>query len=83
MKKTFNLEVQVDQECDNYGYWANYDLLVASGNDLDELMDDASISIMDQDGGEVDVVPADESWMQDLIEDAFRAAWFKYIAKEF
>lgn len=54
-------------ECDRYNRWANYGTIIAEGDTLEELLENASVDIMDQDGGELDVVPADAAWMQDMI----------------
>lgn len=70
----FYLEIDVsDHTTDTYCRWANYGAIVAQGEGLDELLDDATVDIMDQDGGELDTVPADSNWMQDLIEDEYKA----------
>jgi hypothetical protein len=52
--------------------WSNYGTIVASGHSLEECIEEASVDIMDQDGGELWVGPADSAWMQDLIEAEFR-----------
>lgn len=51
--------------------WCAYGTIETQGNTLDELMDSATVNLVDQDGGDLRVAPADESWMQDLIADAF------------
>ena len=78
MKYKYDIEIEVDSECDNYDRFASYDLLCAYGNTLEELLDNASIGIMDQDGGEIDQVPADEDWMQSLVEEKYN----ELVAKE-
>lgn len=71
--KKFYIEVDTDgAECGVYtGMWTCYGTITAEGNSLDELLDDASVDIIDQDGGTVNVVPADEDWMLELVTDAF------------
>lgn len=72
MKPKYSLEIDVsDHTSDDYGRWANYGLITAEGNTLDELFDTAMVDVNDQDGGELDVKAADSNWMQDLIE-----AWY-------
>ncbi len=73
MKTKYSLEIDVsDHECDAYApQWANYGTIIAEGNTLDELYDDASVDVMDQDGGELSCRPADSGWMQDLIAEEF------------
>lgn len=51
--------------------WCCYGTIEAEGNTLDELMESATVNMVDQDGGDLRVERADESWMQDLIADAF------------
>jgi hypothetical protein len=71
-KPRFSFEIDVSYvECDRYDRWANYGLIVCEGNNLDELLDNASVDIMDQDGGELDCVPADSQWMVDEITEKF------------
>lgn len=69
----FRLEIDCsDCECDRYGNkWANYGTIVTEGDNLEELITAASIDITDQDGGELDMVPADSDWMQKRIESAY------------
>lgn len=68
-KPKFSFEIDVSEyECDRYSpRWANYGTIVCEGNTLDELLESASVDIMDQDGGEISAGPADSKWMQDLI----------------
>lgn len=67
-KKKFNFEIDVsDRTCDHYSRWANYGTIVCEGDNFDELLESACVDIMDQDGGELNVVPADSKWMMDLI----------------
>ena len=72
-KPKYSMELDcTDRECSRFEpRWANYGYLCANGNTLEELLDTASIDIMDQDGGELDVVPADSPWMQDLIGEEY------------
>lgn len=57
----------------DYGFYSNYGTIVAQGNTLEELLDDATVDIQDQDGGELCVREADEQWMQDLIVQKLNA----------
>ncbi len=72
-KPKYSLEIDTGgAECDRYDRWANYGLITCEGNNLEELFENAMVDIMDQDGGELDIVPADSKWMQDMIEVAFK-----------
>lgn len=75
-KPKYSLEIDVtDVECERFfPRWANYGTIVCEGDTLDELLRGASVDIMDQDGGELWVGPADEKWMADLIaEEVYEA----------
>lgn len=54
MRSKYMIEIDVQGwgEASSDGRWLNYDYLVACGDTLEELMDDASVSTSDQDGGE-------------------------------
>jgi hypothetical protein len=70
--KLFNFEIDVsDAECDRFDCFASYGTIVAEGNTLEELLENASVDVIDQDGGDLDNGPADAKWMQDLIEAKF------------
>ncbi len=73
--KKYSFEIDVsDRVCTSFEpRWANFGTLVTEGDTLEELIGNASVDVMDQDGGELDVWPADESWAQELIEERFRA----------
>lgn len=73
MKSRYYFEIDVsDRTTDHYApWWANYGTIIAEGNSLEECLETASVDITDQDGGEIDVVSADENWMQDAIECEF------------
>jgi len=58
-----------DMECD-IGRNCSYGLIYTDGDTLEELMGSATISIIDQDGGEK-IVRADAAWMQEAIEAVF------------
>lgn len=78
MRPKYEIEIDVsDHECDRYDRWANYGTITACGNNLEELLEDAQVDIIDQDGGELNVVAADSNWMQDLIEEAFNEKYLK------
>lgn len=71
-KYRYNFDLTVDRECDRYEpRWSSYDGLQAYGDTLEELLENASISIIDQDGGELDTCEADEPWMHELIVEAY------------
>lgn len=51
--------------------WVSYGTIVSEGNTLDELLDNASVDLIDQDGGERGQVEADADWMQMSIAEEF------------
>jgi hypothetical protein len=53
--------------------WVSYGTIVAEGNTLEECLENASVDLVDQDGGNPRCSPveADEQWMQDLIIEKF------------
>jgi hypothetical protein len=55
--------------------WVSYGTIIAEGNTLEECLENASVDLVDQDGGNPKCSPveADEQWMQDLITEAFNA----------
>ena len=69
-KYKYSLEIDVQgYECNSTtGAWQGYGTIVTEGNTLEELQDNATVDVIDQNGGEIDVRPADKRWMQDLIE---------------
>lgn len=72
----YSLEIETDKtECTafvgSYAGWLNYDTIYAEGNSLQECLDDAEVSLQDQDGGNPKFIEADEDWMQDLIVTEF------------
>lgn len=78
----YSIEIDTNGvECDDYGQWANYGLITSGGNTLDELLDNAIVDVVDQDGGELDVVPADSNWMVSLIETEFAKISTKVLGK--
>lgn len=80
MKHKYYLEIDCGgEECDRGGAWACYGSIVTEGDTLDELYENASVDIIDQDGGERGQFPADSGWMQDMIKDA---AFEKYQLKD-
>ncbi len=73
LKYHFEIDVS-DVECNSGrwgGRWANYGTLVAEGNTLDELLDNASVDVMDQDGGELACGPAEHTWMHELLTEHY------------
>ncbi len=70
----YYLEIDVyGAECDDFEpQWAGYETIVTEGDNLDELLGNATVSAVDQDGGELSCdIPADKSWMQNLIAKKF------------
>ena len=51
--------------------WVSYGTIIAEGDTLDECLDNATVDLIDQDGGERGQVDADENWMQDLIVESY------------
>lgn len=51
--------------------WVSYGTIVSEGDTLDELLENASVDLIDQDGGERGQVEAEENWMQELIAEKF------------
>ena len=51
--------------------WVSYGTIVSEGNTLDELLENASVDLIDQDGGERGQVEADADWMHILIVEQF------------
>lgn len=49
-----------------------YGCITSEGNTLDELLENAIIDLINQDGGEVAQIEADSDWMQDLIRAEFK-----------
>ncbi len=72
-KPKYSLEIDAGgEECSQYEpQFASYDLIVAEGNTLEELLDNATVSISDQDGGELGVLEATKPWMHQLITEAY------------
>ena len=63
----YEIEIDVQDYSIDGPVWRNYDILSSEGDTLDELLGNAVVSIMDQDGSEVGLEPADAEWMQALI----------------
>lgn len=76
-KFKYELEIDVSHvTTDRYApRWANYGTIVTHGNTLEECLENASVDVMDQDGGEIDVLEADAPWMHDEIVKKF---WTEY-----
>ena len=55
--------------------WVCYGTIVAEGDSLTECLEDATVDLVDQDGGERGHVEADADWMQDAVEKAFMAKY--------
>lgn len=58
-------------ESDKYGYFTNKQL-TTFGDNLQELLDNAGYSYIDQDGGDVSQGPADDAAAVNYIEDWYR-----------
>ena len=75
MKNKFYLEIDTGgAECSGYEDrlpWVCYGTIVAEGNSLEELLEDASVDLVDQDGGEAGIVEADSEWMQRAVAAAY------------
>lgn len=70
----YSLEIDCGgRQYETDGMWACYGTIIADGDTLEQCLMDASVDIMDQDGGELrfSPLPADEEWMQKLITEAF------------
>jgi hypothetical protein len=56
LKPKYSIEIQLSGEdmssWANHAYWLGADTLVAEGDNLEQLIDDATISTTDQEGGE-------------------------------
>lgn len=57
------------------GRWLGYGLITAEGNSLEECLREACVDLIDQDGGEFALRPADSDEMQDAVEEEF---WRRY-----
>lgn len=68
----YSLEIDLNgMECERYSQFACYGVLTAEGDSLEDLLENAIVDIIDQDGGELALVPADSAWMQDKVAQAF------------
>ncbi len=84
MRPKYYIEIDAsgyEAPCDE-GRWLGYDLIIAEGNTLEECLNNASIGLTDQDGGEVDQREADSDWMQDAVEKAFMAKYPPEVTRE-
>lgn len=73
----YHIEIEVNDEAEGYeeyGY-RSYGTICAEGDSLQECLEDASVDLIDQDGGECGHVEADSDWMQDAVEKAFMAKY--------
>ncbi len=73
MKRKYYLEIDASDfegPCDE-GRFLGYGLITAEGNSLAECQENAQVDLIDQDGGEYDIRPADSEAFQDLIEKTF------------
>ncbi len=69
LRPKYSLEIECGgAECSRYEpQWSCYDMIVTEGDSLIELLENAEVSIMDQDGGELGSAAADAEWMAKLI----------------
>jgi len=75
MKTNIKYYFEIDcsgRECSRFEpRYSNYGTIIAEGNSLSDMLDTATVDIIDQDGGCLWHGPADEGWMQDLIEEHY------------
>lgn len=77
MSTKYSIEIDCNGAESDYGhrgdigFYSSYGTIVAEGNSLDELLENATVDIQDQWGGELCVVEADKQWMHDLIVNKF------------
>lgn len=71
MKYHIEIDTNGAEYDDGYGTFISYGVIVAEGDTLEECLDDASVDLVDQDGGEAGIHKADEDWMQDAVREAF------------
>lgn len=71
----YYFEIPVNDADDNYAY--SYDTIVAEGDSLQELLQNALVRVVDKYGQTVDIVPADASWMQLLVQQEYALAKHK------
>lgn len=77
-KPKYSFEIDVtDHECDRYHRWACYGTITAEGDTLGQLLETAAVNIMDQDGGDLDIVAADSWEFQKLIEAKYLKEFFE------
>lgn len=88
MKKNIYIEMDLSgygiDICDE-GPWQGLDMLVAEGSTFEELLDNATIGFLDQDGGEGRIAPFDGSYLTsnqyaDIVQD-LASEWAKEIDK--
>lgn len=51
--------------------WVCYGTIVAEGDTLEELLENASVDLVDQDGGEAAIVEAETPYLQSLIRNRY------------
>lgn len=76
MKPKYYIEIDTEgAEASGYEdrfHWVCYGTIVAEGNTLDELIENATVDLVDQDGGAASEVEADEPWMVEEIKEQFK-----------
>lgn len=63
-----------DAPCDE-GRFLSYGFIITEGDSLEECLENASVDLIDQDGGEYAMREADSDEMQDAVEKAFMAKY--------
>lgn len=71
MKYHIEIDTNGAEYEDGSGRFVSYGLIIAEGDTLEECLDNASVDLVDQDGGEAGMHMAEENWMQDAIREAF------------
>lgn len=81
----FSFEIDVKgAECSRFApQFTYYGTIVCEGDNLEELIDSATVDICDQDGGEVAIVAADSWWMLKKIEERYHAKLATQAEQEF
>ena len=71
--KQFRFDIDcTGKECPRYEpRFATYGSIVTQGDTLEELVSNATVDIVDQDGDMLYLGPADEAWMEERIETEF------------
>lgn len=65
--KKFSFEIECNRGGYDGGPFRSYGTIITEGTTLEELYDNATVDVVDQDGGDCGYQSADEDWMQRLI----------------